>query len=341
MSQKHASLGHNLRQPENGDSSAFARILPLAELDRLQSKLILIWNLEKKPRITTHDDLDGIASASLMKEALMKKNQLIGRIRFISPSDIENGTIKITGIDILIDIPYSPHCGAWFDHHESNKPANWVKFEGYYKVAPSAARVIMEYFGPSLSHFEGLVKAVDKIDSGSLTVQDVKEGDPYQRLAITLRHGGTHNPAFKRMMVDLLRTESPENIMRIPKVALKYEQGLSELDAFSRNVVLHTNVINDVAVVDLRGTEAQNGLSSIPHTLFPDCLTFVRLSDSQNSQTEITVNYNQLLGNGPVDLGKMMEEYSGGGHFDKAGATVPSEKADEVVKKILISLRGK
>ena len=93
------------------------------------------------------------------------------------PKDIQDGLVQVDDNDILANIPYVEGCKMWFDHHssESDRVSRNIKFEGESRLAPSAARIIYEYYGgiTKLPHFEKMIIAVDKVDSGDLTKEDI------------------------------------------------------------------------------------------------------------------------------------------------------------------------
>src|SRR5690242_15329624 len=94
-------------------------------------------------RLVTRGDLDGLTSA-----VIITMKEPIDELLLVHPQDITDKTVEIRGDDILANVPYDPRCGKWFDHHllttSNEKPAEG--FEGKYRVAPSAARLVYEYY---------------------------------------------------------------------------------------------------------------------------------------------------------------------------------------------------
>ena len=80
--------------------------------------------------------------------------------------------------DCLANVPFVEGCGLWFDHHSSEFER--LELEGKYKgesrLAPSCARIIYEYYGGNerFSHFNEMMEAVDKVDSGHLTIDEIQ-----------------------------------------------------------------------------------------------------------------------------------------------------------------------
>ena len=123
-------------------------------------------------RVVTRSDMDGLVCAVLLKEV-----ESIDEIIFVHPKDIQDGKVEITQKDILTNIPYDPRCGMWFDHHssEATRTENIKDFKGALEIAPSAARVVYNYYGgrEKLERFENLLNDVDAMDSASLTMDQI------------------------------------------------------------------------------------------------------------------------------------------------------------------------
>ena len=93
--------------------------------------------------VLTRGDLDGLTSIVLLTEV-----QPISGIRFAHPKDVQDGKVEVTAEDIVVNLPYVPGCGLWFDHHvsEDRKLKSIGHFEGRFEVAPSTARVIFNHY---------------------------------------------------------------------------------------------------------------------------------------------------------------------------------------------------
>src|SRR5438552_5980184 len=94
-------------------------------------------------RLVTRSDFDGLVCAAILKEL-----KLIDDIKFVHPKDMQDGVIEITNRDITTNLPYVDGVKLAFDHHESEtirvgKKDNHI----ISKDAPSAARVVYEYYG--------------------------------------------------------------------------------------------------------------------------------------------------------------------------------------------------
>ena len=118
-------------------------------------------------RLVTRADFDGIVCG-----VLITAQETIDRFLFVEPKSMQDGEIKINSDDIIANLPNHPDCHLWFDHHFTNQIS--TPFRGNFRIAPSAARVVLEYYSrDSLSKFETLMNETDRIDSGNLEMQDI------------------------------------------------------------------------------------------------------------------------------------------------------------------------
>ena len=124
-------------------------------------------------RLTTRSDFDGLVCAVLLKNA-----GIIESYKFVHPKDVQDGKVEATEDDIAANIPYIPGCGLWFEHHmsEDERLKFSCDFKGESRWEKSCARVIYDYYGGAAKFpgIEAMMTAVDKTDSGDLTVDEVK-----------------------------------------------------------------------------------------------------------------------------------------------------------------------
>ncbi|MDE5769606.1 MAG: exopolyphosphatase, partial [Oscillospiraceae bacterium] len=123
-------------------------------------------------RLVTRSDFDGLACAALLKDV-----GVIDCWKFAHPKDLQDGLIEINENDCLANVPFVEGCGLWFDHHSSEFERNQLKgkYKGESRITPSCARIIYEYYGGEerFSHYNEMMTAVDKVDSGNLTREEI------------------------------------------------------------------------------------------------------------------------------------------------------------------------
>ena len=96
------------------------------------------------------------------------------------PQEITDKAVEITPNDILANVPYHPKCGMWFDHHlltaSNERPPE--SFKGRYGLAPSAARLVFDYYSErdpndeALKRLSTLVDETDRLDAAQLTPEE-------------------------------------------------------------------------------------------------------------------------------------------------------------------------
>ena len=145
---------------------------------------------EKKYRLVTRSDFDGLVCAVLFKELGM-----IQDIKFVHPKDMQDGTILISESDITTNLPYVKGVHLAFDHHASELTRLGKNPENYISVAdsPSTSRVVFNHFGGS-DRFPNvsleMMDAVDKSDSAQFTREDIL--NPQGLGPAQLHHGCAH-----------------------------------------------------------------------------------------------------------------------------------------------------
>jgi oligoribonuclease NrnB/cAMP/cGMP phosphodiesterase (DHH superfamily) len=104
--------------------------------------------LEVEVRLVTRSDFDGLVCAVLLKQV-----EQIDSIQFVHPKDLQDGSFEVTKDDVLTNVPYVPGCGLWFDHHASelDRVVGHIEYNGSCRLAPSAARVVYDYYGGALT----------------------------------------------------------------------------------------------------------------------------------------------------------------------------------------------
>ena len=188
-------------------------------------------------RLVTRGDLDGLTSAVII--TMMER---IDEILLVHPQDITDRKIDLRPDDVLANLPYDPRVGMWFDHHlltESNrKPPE--KFNGRHGLAPSAARLVYDYYlerhpdDGRLKRLSRLVDETDRLDAAQLTPSDVEDPKDYILLGYTIdgRTGlGSFEEYFLRL-VEWLKTMPIEDVLKQPEVKERIDRIKADQDQF-------------------------------------------------------------------------------------------------------------
>jgi oligoribonuclease NrnB/cAMP/cGMP phosphodiesterase (DHH superfamily) len=295
-------------------------------------------------RLLTRSDFDGICCAVLLKEL-----GLMDEMVYAHPKDLQDGKIAVSKNDILANVPYVPGCGLWFDHHSSEKERLHLegRYEGRSAQAPSAARVIYDYYGEEkLGKFEEMLTYVDKVDSAQLTEQEILNPSGWVLLGFLCdpRTGlGYHrkftisNLQFVHNLLEMMRTASIDEILAHPDSKERIDLYLEHAQAAKPFYRSHSRVEGEVLITDLRGVnEIPPSNRFLVYSLFPETNISIRLIDGKGGEfVAFSVGYSILNRTATVDVGSLMLRYGGGGHKAVGTCQVPNEQADHVLKELI------
>ena len=285
-----------------------------------------------KERIITRPDFDGIACAALLKEALGRDLP----IYWTQPNDVQNGRVHVLPGDIIANLPFSAGCALWFDHHVTN--AIQHTYKGLYRVAPSAAGLIHEYFNNELSpRFDLLVAQADKIDSARLTLDEIlhPENYPYILVSMTVSTGSEDGEAFWNHLVELLRTTSIDQIMKDHRIQKHCNRVVAENKAYETHLKEHTRVQQAVSITDFRGLDSvPSGNRFLVYSLFPETFVNLKLYHEKN-KTAVKIGHSIVNDKCRVNVGGLLARHGGGGHRGAGACLLENTLADKKISEIL------
>ncbi|MBI4856658.1 MAG: exopolyphosphatase [Acetobacterium woodii] len=302
-------------------------------------------------RLVTRSDFDGLICGMLLKEA-----GIIDDWIFVHPKDLQDGLFSPTDNDVLANVPYVPGCGMWFDHHTSEKDRlGWEPgVEGESRLAPSAARIIYEYYGGAkrFPNYENMILSVDKVDSGNLTQDEILNptgwillgfiSDPRTGLG-RFRDFRISNYQLMEELINLFRNLSIEEILELPDVKERVELYLDQSRLFAEMVKAHTNIVENVIITDLRDVDPiYTGNRFMIYSLYPDQNVSLWIVDGKQKQNvSIACGYSILNRTCTVDIGKLMLKYGGGGHQMVGTCQIPYDDANPTIDAIVDVLKSK
>jgi hypothetical protein len=288
-------------------------------------------------RIVTRPDFDGIVCAVLLYQA----ENIDTDIKWVEPNEIQSGKANILKGDIMANIPYSHNCSLWFDHHISNKPKG--DFQGGFDVAPSAARVVYEYYkakGVLDNEYDELVFNTDIIDAADLTRDQVQrpENYPYILLSMTIKNKDYKDIAYWNRLVDLLKETDIDSILEDPEIKERCEKVIRENGVYEKYLIEHTKIDQKISITDFRNLDiVPDGNRFLTYSLFPECCTSIkiRFQDPKKKQVLLSVGHNIFNQDGHVNIGTLLGKFGGGGHAGAGGCTLNARTADDDINKIL------
>jgi oligoribonuclease NrnB/cAMP/cGMP phosphodiesterase (DHH superfamily) len=300
-------------------------------------------------RLITRSDFDGLVCAVLLREL-----STIDTIDFVHPKDVQDGKVRVTSDDVLTNLPFVPGAGLWFDHHSSEATRNdmtGVEFNGRFEVAPSAARVVYNYYAgqgaaEKLDRYADLLEAVDKSDSANLSHEDVTNPSGWILLSYVMdpRTGLAYfhnyrisNRELMMKMVDWIPEHDVDTILRMPDVKERIDRYFEGQEEFRKIMQKHSTVEGNVIVTDLRGIgDMPTGNRFLIYTMFPEANIQVRVFDGKKGEFVVAaVGHSIFNRTSKTDVGKLMARYGGGGHRGAGTCQLPLDGAQEKVRSII------
>jgi nanoRNase/pAp phosphatase (c-di-AMP/oligoRNAs hydrolase) len=300
-------------------------------------------------RLLTRLDFDGLACGTLLVHL-----GLVDEWEFVHPKDIQDGLINATGNDILANIPYIKGCNLWFDHHssESERLGKNTYFEGVSRKAPSCARVIFDYYGGNerLEQFAEMIRYVDKVDSGNLSIQEIRHPHGWVLLGFLfdprtglgrIRDFTVNNYDLMKKLAPILAEKDIDEILDLPDIQERIEAYKEQYDQFCEMIKKYTKPVGNVIYTDLRGVEPIfAGNRFIIYTLFPDQNVSMWVVDGlMKANVSITVGYSIINRSATIDVGSLMLHHGGGGHTQVGTCQVPYADADRIIQEILDKIK--
>jgi hypothetical protein len=294
-------------------------------------------------RLVTRGDLDGLTCA-----VIITRCEPIDEVVLIHPQDITDRKFVATGTDVLANLPYQAGCGKWFDHHlltESNERPPEV-FEGRYGLAPSAARVVFEYYLPShpeIREHQELLAETDRLDAAQLNIDDVLEPRGYILLGYTLdpRTGlGAYREYFLKLL-ELLKTRPLDEILKAPEVEARVRRIREQDGAFREATVARSRLDGNVVFTDFRDSDpVPVGNRFLVYTLFPQANVSLRVHWGPTRQhVAAAVGHSIFNRTSRTNVGELMSRYGGGGHKGAGTCLLPVGKADALVAEIIATMK--
>jgi nanoRNase/pAp phosphatase (c-di-AMP/oligoRNAs hydrolase) len=297
-------------------------------------------------RLVTRSDFDGLVCAVLLKHL-----DLIDDILFVHPKDMQDGKIAIGARDITTNLPYVAGAHLSFDHHLSETIRNTGRRDNHVidPDAPSAARVVYDYYGGARA-FPGawreMMDAVDKGDAARFSREEVLAPQGWNLLNFLMdaRTGLGRFHDFRisnyQLMMELIGycgTHGIDQIMALPDVRERTELYM-EHDALCKQQIRRcAKVHKNLVVLDLREEKViYAGNRFIIYALFPETNISIHvLWGLKNQNTVFATGKSILNRTSNTNIGALMLEYGGGGHENAGTCQVSNDMAEDVLGALI------
>ena len=309
--------------------------------------------MEKKKRLVTRSDFDGLVCAMLLKEL-----DIIDDIKFVHPKDVQDGKVDLNENDITTNLPYDPRVGLAFDHHESEMLRNDPeKFEGKYYIEPhakSAARVVYNYYGGADTFknvTEEIMTAVDKGDSADYTLDEILNPTGWVLINYLMDPrtglGRFHdfrisNYDLMMELIDYCVDHNIDDILELPDVKERVELYFEQADLFKEQLQRLAQVYGKVVVLDLRDEEVIHaGNRFMIYALYPETEISVHVAWGFKKQnTAVMIGKSIVNRSSDFDIGALCLKYGGGGHKNAGTCQLENDEVDDKLPDIIAELNS-
>lgn len=306
---------------------------------------------DEKFRLVTRSDFDGLVCAVLLNEL-----NLIDDIKFVHPKDMQDGKIDITGRDITTNLPYVPAAHIAFDHHASETIRNTGERKNHIidPEAPSAARVVYDYYGgreafPNIA--VDMMDAVDKGDSAQFSRDEILNPTGWVLLNYLMdaRTGLGRFRDFRisnyALMMDLIkycRDHTIDEILALPDVNERVELYMEHAEKAKEQITRCTTVHKNLAVLDLRGEETIYATNRfVIYALFPQTNISIHVMWGVQKQNTVFATGKSILDrSSKTNVGELMLQYGGGGHHAAGTCQVGNAQADATLQALIAKINA-
>ena len=302
---------------------------------------------DKKYRLVTRSDFDGLACAVLLKEL-----DMIDDIKFVHPKDMQDGKVEISADDITTNLPYVPGCNLAFDHHLSEiirggggQPDNHIIDPD----APSAARVVFDHYGgkdafPQVD--DDLMAAVDKGDSADFNRDEILDCQGWNLLNFLMdsrtglgrfRDFRISNYELMMQLIDYCREHTIEEILALPDVAERVELYREQDTLFKEQLERCGTVHGNLVILDLRDEETiYAGNRFVIYAAYPQCnISIHEMWGLKKQNTVFAIGKSILDRSSKTNVGELCLSYGGGGHKAAGTCQVENDQADNVLAELI------
>ncbi|MDR2905253.1 MAG: exopolyphosphatase [Helicobacteraceae bacterium] len=302
--------------------------------------------MSQKYRLVTRSDFDGLVCAVLLREL-----GIIGEIKFVHPKDMQDGLVEITDKDITTNLPYVKEAYLAFDHHESEAVRNKERAPNYIidTQAPSAARVVYEYYGgkgrfPNIS--EDMMIAVDKSDSAQFSRDEIVNPAGWVLLNYLMdartglgrfKEFGVSNYTLMMNLITYCRNHKIEEILELPDVKERSTLYFEHEEKFKDQLKRCSKVYKNLVVLDLRKEETiWAGNRFMIYALYPESNISIHILWGFQKRNIVFATGKSILNrSSKTNIGELMLAFGGGGHKAAGTCQVEIDKADEVLRDLI------
>lgn len=304
-----------------------------------------------KFRLVTRSDFDGLVCAVLLRQL-----GIIEEIKFVHPKDMQDGIVDIGPNDITTNLPYVDGVHLAFDHHLSETIRVGSKKDNHIidPKAPSAARVVYDYYGGAVrfpAAWDKMMIEVDKGDSAQYGLDDILNPTGWTVLNYIMdartglgrfRDFRVSNYQLMMDLIDYCRNHTIEQILALPDVKertdLFFAHEAQAREQIARCATVHGNLV----VLDLRNEETIFACNRfLLYALYPQCNISIHvLWGLRKEKTVFAIGRSIVDRNSKTNVGELCLSYGGGGHEKAGTCQVENDVAEETLKALIAKINA-
>ncbi|MFA7282548.1 MAG: exopolyphosphatase [Sterolibacterium sp.] len=299
-----------------------------------------------KYRLVTRSDFDGLVCAVLLKHL-----DLVDEINFVHPKDMQDGKIAIGPRDITTNLPYVAGAYMVFDHHLSETVRNTGDRPNHVidPAAPSAARVVFDYYGGHKvfpAAWDTMMAAVDKGDAAQFSREEILQPSGWVLLNYLMdartglgrfRDFRISNYDLMMDLIDYCRNHDIGQILQLPDVKERSDMYFEQADKFKQQLQRCSKVHGNLVVLDLRNEETiYAGNRFMIYALYPETNISIHVLWGVKKQNTVLATGKSIINrSSKTNIGDLMLQYGGGGHENAGTCQVSNDKAESVLQELI------
>ncbi|MGP2655534.1 exopolyphosphatase [Malaciobacter sp. WC5094] len=306
--------------------------------------------MDKKYRLVTRSDMDGLVCGTLMKYL-----GIIDEITFVHPKDMQDGKVEITSNDITTNLPYVNGVYLAFDHHFSETLRNEKKDNHIIDAkAPSAAEVVYQYYGGKEKFpeaFDDMMIAANKADSAAFTKEDILNPKDWELLSFLMdsrtglgrfREFTVSNYQLMMDLIDYCKDHTIEDILSLRDVKERVDLYFKYEKEFKEQLERCTTVHKNLVIIDYRDEEIiYPGNRFLVYAMYPQTNISIHVVWGRDKQNVVYSTGKSIINKtSKTNVGELMLKYDGGGHEAAGGCQPSHEDAPKVLEELIAQINA-
>jgi len=305
---------------------------------------------DKKYRLVTRSDMDGLVCGTLLKYL-----KIIDEITFVHPKDMQDGKIEITSNDITTNLPYVDGVYIAFDHHHSETVRNEKKDNYIIDAdAPSAAEVVYQYYGASdkfPSRFNAMMNAANKADSASFSEDDILFPRGWDLLSFVMdsrtglgrfRDFSVSNYQLMMDLIDYCADHNIDEILELPDVKERVKLYDKYEEEFKEQLKRCSTIYDNLIIIDYREEEIiYPGNRFMIYAMYPETNISIHAIWGKDKQNVVYSTGKSIINKSSnTNIGELMLKHGGGGHIAAGGCQPTHEDAEAVLEDLITTINS-